>query len=74
LLLLIHSARGHSDALKARRGGNKRTKAQKRQKDSKRQGLKVYFLPVLHRNGRVCAQHAGFHDTIPEKKKRPKNF
>ena len=33
LRLLLHIARGHSDALKARRGGSKRTRAQKRQKD-----------------------------------------
>ena len=39
VMLLLHNAhgrgRGHSDALKARRGGGKRTQAQKKQKDSK---------------------------------------
>ena len=30
IVLLLHNARGHSDALKARRGGSKRTRAQKK--------------------------------------------
>ena len=38
LLLLLHNARGHSDALKAGRGGSKRTRAQKKLKDSKDRG------------------------------------
>jgi len=38
LMLLLEKARGHSDALEARRGGSMRIRAQKRQKDSKDRG------------------------------------
>ena len=37
-LLLLHNARGHSDAIKARRGGSKRSRAQKNQKGTKDRG------------------------------------
>jgi hypothetical protein len=38
LLLLLLNVRGHSNALKARRGGSNRTRAQKKQKGSKDRG------------------------------------